>query len=132
MLINPAVFSFKIHSSYRTNLIYNVWKKQGWTAPVITETFEPDRITLSLQIRKSSDKKVAINNNNRKSESKSKIQKVAVIEYLTENIYAKTAEISELLGVKEARARRLLSEMIKDETIVAQGANRNRTYKLKS
>ena len=71
-------------------------------------------------------------NSNKKSESKSKIQKDAVIEYLTENIYAKTTEISELLGVKEARARRLLSEMIKDETIVAQGANRNRTYKLKS
>ena len=38
--------------------IFGVWKKQGWPAPVITECFEPDRITLSLAIEKTSDKKV--------------------------------------------------------------------------
>jgi len=36
-----------------------------------------------------------------------------------------------LLGVKEARARRLLSAMIAEEIILAEGANRNRIYKLK-
>ena len=40
--------------------IFNVWKKQGWVAPVIIESFEPDRITLLLTIGKSGDKKAAI------------------------------------------------------------------------
>ncbi len=30
--------------------IYRVWDKQGWEAPVITEDFEPERITLSLSV----------------------------------------------------------------------------------
>ena len=32
--------------------IFNVWKKQGWSAPQITEDIEPERITLSLEIQK--------------------------------------------------------------------------------
>lgn len=28
--------------------IFSVWKKQGWVAPEITETFEPERITVRL------------------------------------------------------------------------------------
>lgn len=40
--------------------IYSVWKKQGWSAPVISESFDPERTTLILPIKKSGDKKVAI------------------------------------------------------------------------
>lgn len=44
---------------------------------------------------------------------------------------ATTKEIAELLGVKEARARRLLAGLISDGVLLAEGANRNRAYKLK-
>lgn len=59
------------------------------------------------------------------------MQKAAVIDYLTEKVTGKTSEIADLLGVKETRARRLLSEMVDEGIIVAEGANRNRVYKLK-
>ena len=36
--------------------IFNVWNKQGWGAHVITEGFDPERITLSLTLGKASDK----------------------------------------------------------------------------
>ncbi len=36
--------------------IFSVWKKQGWNAPIISESFEPDRISLSLKVTKSGDK----------------------------------------------------------------------------
>lgn len=111
--------------------IYNVWKKQGWSVPEISENIEPERITLSLQIEKSSDKRVAIKNSDKKFIGKTKLHKAAIIDYLTEKITAKTPEISELLGIKDARTRRLLSEMIAEGIIVADGANRNRVYKLK-
>lgn len=37
-----------------------------------------------------------------------------------------------MLGVKDARARRILGEMIVEETIITEGSNRNRIYKLKA
>ena len=40
--------------------IYNVWKKQGWEEPIIIESFDPERIVLSLAIGVSGSKKVAI------------------------------------------------------------------------
>lgn len=113
--------------------IFNVWNKQGWPAPVITESFEPDRITLSLTL---------IAHENRVTEtatvvgkttkSKSQIQKQAVIAYLTESIEARTVEVAELLGVKYARAHRLLAEMVADGTVVTEGGKRSRVYKLRA
>lgn len=112
--------------------IFRVWREQGWSMPVITEQLEPDRIILSLSLRKdkSSDKKVAIKNGDKYA--KTGLQKTAILEYLTDHISAKCSDISGVLGVKDARARRILSEMIAEGTIVAEGGNRNRTYKLKS
>ena len=112
--------------------IFSVWKKQGWPAPVITESFEPDRITLSLLISESSDNKVAIKSSDKSSKTKSSIQKQAITGYLTEHTVVKTSEIAELLGVKDARARRLLAEMIDEGILASEGENRNRIYKLKA
>ena len=111
--------------------IFNVWNKQGWPAPVITESFDPDRITLSLLMDQSSDKKVAINGGDKTTKTKSHIQKQAIVTYITEKITAKTTEVSDLLGVKDTRARRLLAEMVEEGTLVTEGGKRNRVYKLK-
>lgn len=35
--------------------IYSIWDKQGWEAPIITEGFEPPRITMSLSVLTESD-----------------------------------------------------------------------------
>ena len=103
--------------------IFSVWKKQGWSAPVINESFEPDRITLSLTIGKSGDKKAA---------AKSGAHKQAIISYLTENVSAKSIEIAELLGLKPTRAKEILAEMVDEKIIIAEGSNKNRIYKLKA
>ena len=112
--------------------IFRVWREQGWKEPVIAELSEPDRIILSLSLLKkeSSDKKVAIKNGDKGTKTAS--QKIAILEYLTDHASAKCSDISDMLGVKDARARRILSEMIVEGTIVAEGSNRNRIYKLKS
>lgn len=112
--------------------IFSVWNQQGWNEPVIAERFEPDRITLSLQIRKNSDKKVAIKSNDKVRRKKSDQQKQAVVEYLTDQVSAKCSEISAILGVKDARARRLLAEMIREGTVSSEGANKSRRYRLKT
>ena len=106
--------------------IYSVWKEQGWSLPTIRESFNPDRITLSLVFKPGGNKtgKMVL--------PRKDLQKAAVIEYLTDNISATTYDIANLLGVKRTKAKRLLSEMIEDQTVVRQGAGQSRIYKLKS
>lgn len=111
--------------------IFSVWNRQGWQEPAITESYEPDRITLSLQIKKSSDKEVAKRSANTGKQKKSDRQKQMVVEYLTDRVSAKCSDISEMLGVKDARTRRLLAEMTQEGTIRPEGTNRGRTYQLK-
>jgi len=110
--------------------IFSVWKKQGWSAPVISESFEPDRITLSLRIGESDDKKPPIKSG-KKAAAKAVAHKQAIISYITENISAKSTEIAALLGLKPTRAKELLAEMVKEDILVSEGSNKNRIYKLK-
>ena len=107
--------------------IFRVWREQGWTEPIIEESSQPDRTVLSLSLLK---KQVAIKSGDKGA--KTAAQKIAILEYLTAHTSAKCADISKMLGVKDARARRMLGEMIIEETIVTEGGNRNRIYKLKS
>lgn len=55
----------------------------------------------------------------------------SVIEYLSNNNMATTSEIAELIKVSPRRAREILKIMLNDGSIIAEGGNRNRTYKLK-
>lgn len=84
--------------------IYRIWDKQGWEAPIITEIFEPVRITMSLSVSTESkvivgdDKKAAIKGDDKKRIAD--LQKNAIIEYLTDHVSAKSSELSQLLGGK--------------------------------
>lgn len=118
--------------------IYSVWKKQGWKLPVLSESYDPDRITLSLAIEKESDRKVEIKSNDKKVGIKgddkriASGQKRAIISYLTDHIQATSSELSILLGVGQERTRKILRELVAEEIIVTEGANRNRIYRLKA
>lgn len=116
--------------------IFRVWHDQGWQEPKITQSFSPDRITLSLAFISTDDKKVLINSADKKDDKKVLIktaaQKEQIIAYLTDHPRAAASELCELLGVKPTRARNLLRELIAEEIVVAEGGNRNRTYRLKA
>ena len=111
--------------------IFRVWHEQGWTAPVISENFDPDRIMLSLAFKKSDDKKVTIKSDDKKVTIKSARQKNEIITYLTDHVSAKNIDIAELLGVKSTRVKQLLKELLDEGVVVAEGSNKNRVYKLK-
>ncbi len=55
-----------------------------------------------------------------------------ILNYLQQNEYITTAIASELLGLSVQRARAILGKMAKEETIIAEGANKNRKYRLKN
>ena len=111
--------------------ILYVWKKQGWAEPTITQTFNPNRIVLSLPLSPTSGKKSAIKIGDKKSAITS-AKKQLIIVYLTDHPSAKSAEIAEFVNLKPSRLRDYLTELIAEGIVVAEGGNRNRTYRLKS
>ena len=116
--------------------IYKVWEKQGWQEPQIAESFEPARIMLTLPtvekpLIKTADKKPLIKTADRKITEKTKQQRDAVIEYLTVHRTAKNTDLAELLGLKSTRIRELLSGLIEDQIVIAEGEKKSRVYKLK-
>jgi len=112
--------------------IFRVWHEQGWPAPVITEQLEPERIVLTLSLSKTDDKKPTIKTDDKKPTIKTATQKNAIIAYLTDHVSGKVSDFSSLLGLKPTRVKELLYSMMEEGIIVAEGSNRNRTYRLKS
>ena len=112
--------------------IFRVWKEQGWAEPIITESYEPDRITLMLPLSaaKIGDKKSAIKIGDKKSAIKKRI-KESIITFLTEYPEGKTSQIAEYIDLKESRTRDYLKELTEEGTVEAIGSNKNRTYRLK-
>lgn len=120
--------------------IYNVWKKQGWQEPEIQEGFEPPRISVQLPLGKSGGKKTAVKSGGKKVAVKSGDKKMSaktiehrnhIVDYLTVNVTAGRNELAQLLGLKDSRVKVILSEMVADEIIVAEGDFKTRVYRLK-
>ena len=103
-------------------LIFGAWREQGWVVPAVTEQLEPERPILTLPFEKIGDKKSAINAK----------MKETIIAYLTDNPEAKASSIAEYIGLKPSRTRDYLNELIAEGIVVAEGSNRNRTYRLKA
>ena len=91
----------------------------------------PERTILSLTFEKIGDKKSAIKIGDKKSVINEKM-KETIIAYLTDHAEAKTAEIAAYIGLKLSRTRDYLNELIAEDIVVAEGGNRNRTYRLRS
>ena len=81
---------------------------------------------------KTDDKKAAGKTGDKKATAKTIAHKQTILVYLTENIFAKSSDIADLLGLKPTRAKELLVEMVNDGLLMTEGENKNRIYKLKA
>lgn len=127
--------------------IYQIWKKQGWKEPVITEEFDPERTTLTLMlgeigankaarkvavrktvVRKAAVKKTAV----KKALIKKAADKAEIVEYLTRNVSATSSELAALLEMKPSHVKVLLEELVQEDIIVVEGSKRNRVCRLKA
>ena len=88
--------------------------------PEITEQLEPERTTLTLTFEK------------KKKSARNIKMKQSIIEYLTDHAEDKASSIADYIGLKPSRTRDYLNELITEGVVVAEGGNRNRTYKLKA
>ena len=83
-----------------------------------TEMQPPEKIG---DKEKNGDKKSAINVRNRQ----------AIIAFIKDNGTVKASQVAAAIGLQPSRTRDYLSELIQDGIIIAEGANRNRVYRLK-
>ncbi|MBO5019335.1 MAG: hypothetical protein J6C62_05445 [Clostridia bacterium] len=104
----------------------SVWAEQKWSEPKTTQSFELERTTLTFRFKPQNTK-----SDGKKVTAKSMAQKQAIIEYLTNKVSATSQEIADLLDVGLSRAKNLLRELVAENIVVAEGADKNRTYRLK-
>lgn len=112
--------------------IFRVWRENGWVEPTIAESFEPNRITLSLQFVKSANKKAKTKKFDKNTLIKTQANKDLIITYLTDHASAKATDFCVLLGLKEQVVRTILNELIAQNIVISEGSNKNRIYKLKA
>lgn len=113
--------------------IYNVWEQQGWKEPEVEEQYAPDRTILKLSfLEKVTIKSGGNDKNGDKSKgAKTKYQLEIILNAMEIGSTYKTSEIASVLGVKDSRARKLLSLLVADNKIESLGGNRNRCYRRK-
>ena len=140
---NPIIASFFRNIGWSDRLgsgVRNIFKYSKYYSGEEPEFVEGDVFRIIVPLNedysydnvKNGDKKTAIKSGDKKATIKSARQKEEIIAYLTDHISARSADIAELLGVKSTRAKKLLSELTVEEIVVAEGGNRNRTYRLKT
>ncbi len=105
--------------------IYQVWENEGWAAPVVEESYNPDRTCLLLEFTK----KRTIKTNDKKQTTKTELHREKIREFLAQNELAKARDIALIIGLSAERTRVILSRMDDVEPV---GENRNRMYKLKN
>lgn len=112
--------------------ILETWKSNGWVTPELIENTVLNQVTLSLSFEKTAikngDKKTAIKNGDKKMSEITESHVKDIIEFLSDNGEATTAEIAKVIGLKPSRTRELLGEIDEVKPI---GENRNRRYTLK-
>ena len=99
------------------------------TLSIITEADNLSTVSNEKALIKSVGKKTSIKTDDKKTIIE--LQKETVIEYLTDHVSCKSSDIAKLLNIKLTRSRDILNSLIADGIVVAEGANRNRTYRLK-
>jgi predicted HTH transcriptional regulator len=131
--------------------ICEAWSGVGFLEPLFTECIEINRSVLTLSLKKTSDIKQAIKASDKRQATKAsdkrhaataakatpKIRKSderkrGIHEYLSSRAESTSREVAEHLGISADRARVYLLECVSDGMVIAEGENRNRTYRLKA
>lgn len=118
--------------------IYRVWRRWGWTEPVITESFQPARTEFTLVLGNEETEReeryadlIELIDDAGKISAIAAMQRNMIIEYITDHTKAKTSEIAAHVHLKPSRVRDYINDLVRAGIVTAEGANRNRTYILK-
>lgn len=116
--------------------IFKGWEWAGYAAPSYDVEFGPDRTTLTLPLVSTGDS-TTDSTSGRKEWSNRAVgalstdeRKTQIIAYLGKSGSSSRQEISKALGVGRTRTGELLSELVADGKVVAEGSTRNRRFSL--
>lgn len=104
----------------------------GWAEPQILQSFSPDRITLSLRFSPGHTGESETASHARTVSTAKPVKQQLIIDYLTDHVCAKTAELAAYLSLTPSTTRACLAEMVRAGILVAEGENRSRSYRLKA
>lgn len=108
--------------------IFAAWRSQGWPAPRIQEELSPERTTLVLDMAPSA---IAAASRWDDHPAVFQLRREAVIDLLTEQVSAASAEIADRLGLRPATAEKCLRVLMAEGVVVAEGDGSRRRYRLK-
>lgn len=57
-------------------------------------------------------------------------KKTQILSFIADNPSVKASVIADYIGLKASRTRDYLTELVREGTVVAEGANKNRTYRI--
>ncbi len=107
--------------------ICHTWREKGWSAPILTERFDPEHVTLTLVFGESRKKRIYVPSGRRSDRRQlADARKDAIIEYLTDHVSATPADIAPVLRIRPSAALRLLRQLTQDGIVIAE----NRSYRL--
>ena len=121
----------------------DIWQRLTGYTPIYVSQFTPDRTTMSMQIKAIGDKsaindrigdKSAINDRigGKMADNSTVEQKLdIIIEYMQTHQSVSVSEVAGILSIKTSRTRDYLRMLVERGVLVANGANKNRTYSLK-
>ena len=123
--------------------IVDTWEKVFHTKPEYEQKYSPSRVKMVLDIsefvEESSDKvaineessdKVAINGDNIEKSSEKMTSKELILNYVAIFGSIDSSKAMNLTGLSAPGVRKIFSQLVEEGKIVANGANKNRTYSL--
>ncbi len=107
--------------------IFRVWRERHYGTPVVSESFDPDRVTFTLPLTQSafSERRRPLGLRERSA------AKDGIAVFLTDRPDGKASEIAEYLGLGISCARRLLKELVGEGIVEVFGAGRSTRYRLR-
>lgn len=110
--------------------ILDVWKSEGWIKPELIEDTNLDQVTLVMKMKKeAADESAEKSANSKKMEAidLSERQK-RILAYMEAGVEYSTEQIAEKIGLKGARTRQLLNELVNMEILACIGTTKRRRY----
>lgn len=135
--------------------IFSGWEEAYGEKPIIEESHNPDRVTLTLHCQNidrptqitddnapsQDDKNTAHTANtddkNTQTDDKQTCQqgkidkKQQILSYIKKNGEATVSDLAKLIGISTSQIKRYLYQLAYEGAVVAHGANKNRTYSAK-
>lgn len=115
--------------------IFSVWRKEGWAEPLITERYDPLRITMYLPLTNKINKLHHVHfasfpENEKEAAIKAAYRKSLIIEHLTYSVTASHSELCKELFVTNDELSELVSQLISDGIAALVEDGKENLYKL--